>query len=136
MPYMNDVAESLIETLRTFVTLNRHQLAGNAANIEFWFDETRHCLEVIDGYRRRIEAIKKAQANYVAKHHTVNLDYESIAPAKANVPDHELKRIRADVVDAAYKFALRSFKEQIIAQAQFRDLTERIGTTIDPADLR
>lgn len=147
MPYTVEIARALVETLRTFVTLNRHQFAGNVANIEFWYDETRHCLSVIDGYRARIEAIKEAQGRYAAVHQTVtyrNGDggyenderYRSVPPARANLSDQELKELRKSVVDAAYAFALRAFREKRIAEREFGTLVERIGTSIDPADRR
>jgi hypothetical protein len=44
MPYSSDIAMLLAEQLAKFATLNRHQLAGQVANIDFWLGEVRHCL--------------------------------------------------------------------------------------------
>jgi hypothetical protein len=46
--------------LAKFATLNRHQLAGQVANLDFWLAEARHWLDVIDGYRPRFERLKAA----------------------------------------------------------------------------
>jgi hypothetical protein len=139
LSYTLKIADALADTPRVFVTLNRHQLVGNVANIEYWFDEAIHCLGVIDGFRARFQAIKSAQAKYVRDHDTVAFrpgddGAASIPPARPNLSDYELKRVRREVVDAAYAFARRAFKESLIPAASFRALAERIGTTIDPQD--
>ena len=36
MSYMTEIGEVLGKQLMKFVTLNRHQLAGQAANLAFW----------------------------------------------------------------------------------------------------
>ena len=36
MAYMNDISRILADQLAKFATLNRHQLAGQAANLDFW----------------------------------------------------------------------------------------------------
>jgi hypothetical protein len=141
MPYTTEIANALVATLRMFQSLNRHQFAGNAANVEFWIDEAKHCLDVVDGYRTRFDAIKKAQADYVAKHQTVTTGYgddgyRSIPPAKSNLSEQERKQIRKDIVAAAYAFVIRAFKEGLIAEKHVRELVARIGASVDPADLR
>ena len=55
MSYSSQIADLLAAQLTKFVTLNRHQLAGQASNLDFWLLEVRHCLAVIDGYRERFE---------------------------------------------------------------------------------
>jgi hypothetical protein len=141
MPYTTEIAGALASTLRTFLSVNRHQFAGNAANVDFWIGETEHCLAVIDGYRARFEAIKYAQADYIARHDTVTIGhgeegYRSIAPVKGNLSDQDRKQARKDVVDLAYGFVIRAFKERHIAESQLREFVARIGTSIDPADLK
>jgi hypothetical protein len=49
MAYSSDITKTLTLQIRKFVTLNRHQLAGQVANLDFWLAKVRHCLDVIDG---------------------------------------------------------------------------------------
>jgi hypothetical protein len=58
MAYSSDVTRTLTVQITKFVTLNRHQLAGHVASLDFWIAEVRHCLGVIDGYDRRFEQMK------------------------------------------------------------------------------
>ena len=50
MSFSTDIAELVANQLSRFVTLNRHQLAGQAANLEFWVVQVRLALDTIDGY--------------------------------------------------------------------------------------
>jgi hypothetical protein len=36
MAYSSDITKTLTLQIRKFVTLNRHQLAGQVANLDFW----------------------------------------------------------------------------------------------------
>jgi hypothetical protein len=72
--YSSDIAKTLTEQLTRFVTLNRHQLAGQVSNLDFWIGEVRHCFEVIDGYVQRFNRLKTAQSKHVAEHHTIELE--------------------------------------------------------------
>jgi hypothetical protein len=42
MAYLTDISKILADQLTKFATLDRHQLAGQAANLDFWSDELRH----------------------------------------------------------------------------------------------
>ena len=53
MAYSTDLADLLAAQLTRFVSLNRHQLAGQVANLGFWIAEVAHCFEVIDRYGER-----------------------------------------------------------------------------------
>src|SRR5438045_2068513 len=68
--FSTDLAKLVSDQLAQFVTLNRHQLAGHGANLDFWLGEVRQCLEVIDGYKKRFERMRAAQAQHVEAHKT------------------------------------------------------------------
>jgi hypothetical protein len=111
--------------LPKFATLNRHQLAGHVANLDFWLAEARHCLDVIDRYRPRFERLKAAQAAHVAKHRTIEFEpgepyIRGRASQPRSVPDHELKESRRPVRDAAYRFLARCYNEELIDDETFR----------------
>src|SRR3954471_15220205 len=66
-----DMAKLVADQLSRFVTLNRHQLAGQVANLDFWLAEVRHALSVIDGDGVRSVRLEAGQEQYVATHGTV-----------------------------------------------------------------
>src|SRR5439155_5157227 len=70
MSFSENLAKVVADQLARFVTLNRHQLAGHVANLDFWVAQARHALEVIDGYQERFRRLKAGQAEYVATHQT------------------------------------------------------------------
>ncbi|MBI3410516.1 MAG: hypothetical protein HY040_19425 [Planctomycetes bacterium] len=53
MPFSIEIATALTNQLARFTALNRHQLAGQVANLDLWMAEVAHCLVVIDGYNAR-----------------------------------------------------------------------------------
>jgi hypothetical protein len=71
MAYSSEIAKILTDQIAKFATLNRHQLVGHVANLDFWTAEVRHGLDVLDGYKARFERLKAAQARYVSEHGTV-----------------------------------------------------------------
>src|SRR5438046_30269 len=70
MSFSENLTKVVTDQVARFVTLNRHQLAGHVANLEFWLDQVRHALAVIDGYQERFRQLKAGQAEYVAQHQT------------------------------------------------------------------
>ena len=108
MSYSTEISKTLTETLARFATLNPHQLAGHVANIDFWLSEVRHCIEVINGYGKRFEAMTAAQKKYVAEkgtlvYHYICKDYCSICAQGRTpklpyrVPHGTLKKLVASI---------------------------------------
>jgi hypothetical protein len=141
MPFASDMADLVAKQLSRFVTLNRHQLAGQVANLDFWIEEVHHALKVIDGYGERFKSLKRAQAKHVAEHHTTAFALDDpcctqSAPAQLRrVSDAELREARRALCDAAYRFLVRCFKEGLITDARLRAACETLGVSIDRADL-
>ena len=48
MSYSTDIAELVAKQISRLTTLNRHQLVGQVANLDFWLGEVQHALAVID----------------------------------------------------------------------------------------
>jgi hypothetical protein len=142
MPYPSDLAKLLAAQFGKFVTLNRHQLAGQVANLDFWLSEVGHCLDVLDGYSHCFERLKTAQRRYVAEHHTREFDlrdpYDTGAPAAPpkRVPDSVLQEARRSLSDAAYGFLVRCFRDRMIDEATLRQGCDRLGFSIEPKDLQ
>ncbi len=101
---------------------------------------------MIDGYRHRHEVMKESFQDYVNQHATipvqltdridVGIDYGLRLQPPSRIPDSELKTARRRVVDASYQFLRRCFKEKMIDESGFRAGCQRVGTSIDPMDLR
>jgi hypothetical protein len=112
------------------------------ANLDFWLDESAHCLAVLDGYNRRFERLKSAQQKHVAEHHTIEFDFDDPcctrerAAAPTRIPDAQLKEARRCLRESAYRFLVRCFNERMIAEALLRQACDRLGLGIDPTDLR
>lgn len=108
MSYISDIVCTLVRVLEHTRGLPRHQLAAHAANVEFWADEARHALEVIDGYNARFSRMRKAQSEYDREHggHPANdpagwpNSPTSEKPIRPSVGDAERKSLRADVLTA------------------------------------
>ena len=49
MSFSEDMAKVVSDQSSRFVTLNRHPLAGQVMNLDFWIDQARHSLAVLDG---------------------------------------------------------------------------------------
>ena len=143
MAYLTEISKILADQLTKFATLNRHQLAGQAANLDFWCDELQHCLEVIDGYKSRFERMKAAQTQYAADHKTVEYDLDlddpcccsrNVSPPR-RIDHREIQAARQSLCDAMHGFLVRCLRESVIDEARFRALADRFGMTIEPSDL-
>ena len=142
MAYSSDIAKILTDQITKFVTVNRHQLVGHLANLDFWADEVRHCLQVIDGYSRRFERLKTAQMKFAADHGTVEFRLDdprhtriSVAPPR-RVPGQELVEVRRQLRDAFYRFLIRCFHEGLLDEGASRRTCETVGVGVEASDLR
>jgi hypothetical protein len=142
MAYSSELADLVAAQLRRFATLNRHQLAGHVANLDFWLAEARHCLDVIDGYWTRFQRMKAAQAAHVARHGTVEFRPDDpcctttgAIPPKP-LPDAELVEPRRAVCEAAYRFLVRCFHENLIDEATLRRGCEGLEISVETTDVK
>jgi hypothetical protein len=94
------------------------------ANLDFWLDQVRHALAVIDGYGVRFVRMQGAQEHHVAQHGTRQFalgaeDYTpQTRPARPRrVPDRELRQARRELVEAAGRFLERCRAEGLVADA-------------------
>ena len=141
MSFSTDMAKLIGDQISKFVTLNRHQLAGHVANLDFWTAQVRHCLAVIDGYGKRFHMLKVAQAKHVSEHHTTEFSLDDPcctqgmpAPPR-KVPDSELKEARTALCDATHRFLVRCYNDGFLEEAEYRKACEESGIGFDAADL-
>jgi hypothetical protein len=142
MAYSSDITRTLTEQVTKFVTLNRHQLAGHVANLDFWVAEVRHCIDVIDGYDQRFERMKAAQAKQSSERGTVEFRRDDpcctqkSAPPPRRVPGGELVEARRHLCDATYRFLVRCFNEGLIDEGVLRQLCGLLDLGVEASDLR
>jgi hypothetical protein len=105
MPYSLDIAEVLATQLDQLSKLSCRQLAGHIANLEFWLNEVKHCLEVLNGYRGRFEQLREAQKGYIPDHRSRVVEPEFHLPYR--IPDDDLKSRRHELREAFYRFLIR-----------------------------
>src|SRR5262249_2508638 len=141
MAYLIELSSVLTGTLERFATLNRHQLAGHVANLDFWREETWHCLGVIDDYHHRFHRMKVAQTKHAAEHHTVQFSLDDPCctgePAKPprRVADTEIKSARRALCDAFYRFIVRCYNDRLIERDVLEDTTRSLGVGIAAGDV-
>jgi hypothetical protein len=140
MSFSENIAKVVADQLARFVTLNRHQLAGHVANLDFWVAQVRHALDVIDGYSERFRKLKVGQAEQVARYQTTTFQLNDThikgtpSPPK-RVADSALREARRSVTEATYQFLIRCCKDGLIPESQLRATCESLGISVDAADL-
>ncbi len=142
MPYSSDIARILTDQLAKFVTLNRHQLAGQVANLDFWLDEVRHAIHVIDDYGPRFEPSRTLSSSTPRSTGLRN----SISETRATRNSQPHRRggfctptsTRRDVPSAtdAYRFLVRCFNEGFITESVLREACGSLEIGIEARDLR
>ena len=142
MAYMTDIGDILAKQLTKFVTLHRHQIAGQAANLDFWSNEVQHCLEVIDGYKGRFTRMRSAQMAYAADHQTsefsLDPDDPCCFPGKVSPPRRidyrELETARRSLLDAMHRFLVRCRDESLIDETTFLETATRFKIPFEASD--
>jgi hypothetical protein len=140
MAFSSDIAKLVADQLSRFVTLNRHQLAGQVANLDFWLAQARHALAVIDGYGVRFVRMHDAQEQYVVAHGTTEfapgVDYptERKASPPHRIPDRELQKARRALTEAASRFLSRCRKEEFISEARLLAAYASLGIDVESVD--
>lgn len=119
MAYTTEIGTALCSTLEKFVTLEPFQLASHVANLDFWLNEIRHVLAVIDGYEsrfRRMREGEKAYSSGVAIQYEPELSktnefprtyFGAATPLRKGVLSDELVALRQRVCAAAWGFLNR-----------------------------
>jgi hypothetical protein len=141
MAYSLEVCELLTKQIEKFVSLNRHQIAGHIANIEFWSNEVRHALILIDGYRERFAKMSSAQNQYVTQNKVIEYDLnEPYIRGRATPPVRLDKNAqtqgRQQLVGTWRRFVLRCFREGMLSEDDAQKVCEPIGVSLEPSDFR
>lgn len=134
MSFSTDMAGLVANQLSRFVTLNRHQLAGQVANLDFWLAQVRHTLSVIDNYGVRFIQMHAAQEQYTAIHGTTEFALGSDcfptqrkASPPRRVPDRELQKARRALIEAVTRLLERCRRDDLISEEQLTSAFESLG---------
>jgi hypothetical protein len=121
VPYIEHICTPLIETLSHSAGLPANQLAGHAANLDFWISEARHCLTVIDGYQERFDRLRTGQAEYEKEHDVVGMT----PPLRRGAKDQKRKELRRVVCESVERFLARCHREGLLSE---RDLEAALAS--------
>jgi hypothetical protein len=131
MPYIEDITDPLIHTLTHSGGLSVHQLAGHAANLEFWAGEVKHVLDVIDGYPKRFNGIQQGEKEYAERQELKGLPVthgDRTAPRmRRGIKDQELKDLRRRLADAMHHILNRCYNEELITENEL----DHFGAMLD-----
>ncbi len=142
MPYTTEIVKPLADQLAKFVTLNRHQLAGQVANLDFWLDEVRHGLAVIDGYNNRFERLRSAQERHVAEHGTTEFRLtdpcgtQGAPSPPLRAPDGPMREARHALCEATYRWLVLCYREGLITEQSVRHACRELDIGVEASDLR
>jgi hypothetical protein len=132
MSFSMDMAELVANQLSRFVTLNRHQLAGQVANSIFGLPKfATPFVSLMDGVR--FIQMKAAQERYVAAHGTIEfaLNDEEGRGAKASpphrIPDRELQKAHRALTKAAFHFFDRCRRDGLISALRLTEALKLLG---------
>ncbi len=124
MSFSTELAGLVAGQVSRFVTLNRHQLAGQVANLDFWLAQIRNALAALDGYGVRFIRMHAAQEQYIGVREITEcsagaaypIDQKASPPRR--VPDREIQKARRALVEAARRFLERCRKDGFISESQ------------------
>lgn len=137
MSFSTELAGLVANQLARFVTLNRHQLIGQVANLDFWLDQAANVLAVIDGYGVRFVRLGAAQEQYIGAHGTTefalgaNHRTEKRASPPRRVPERELQKARRALVETATAFLRRCRDDGAISDEVLNAALKRLGVEAD-----
>src|SRR5437867_496289 len=122
--YVEDICAPLIKALNHSAGLPAHQLAGHAANVDFWISEAKHCLTVIDGYQERFGRLRAGQAEYEKQHEVVGTG----SPLRRGAKDQARQELRRAVCEAIEQFLGRCHQEGLLSEKDLKAALGSLGT--------
>jgi len=127
MSYVDDVCIALAHVLDRASFHRDARLAGYAANLDFWVDEVRHCLDCIAGYERRFRRLVAARQEY-ASARGIELD---LAMTRRTSTDDELRKLEQRVKSSAQSFLRVCCKTGYIDHKKKREIEDYLGFRIN-----
>ncbi len=123
VPYLAAIRLPAIKTLTHSAGLPANQLAGHAANLEFWVGEAKHCLAAIDGYWERFKRLRTRQVEY-EKQHNMPVTVVSLRRGIGDADRQELRRV---LLEAIEQFLSRCRREGLISTEELKAALAELG---------
>jgi hypothetical protein len=123
VPYVESISTPLIETLNHSAGLPANQLAGHAANVDFWINEAQHCLAVIDGYQNRFDRLRAAQTEYEKQQCIPS----NAPPLRRGTQDHKRQELRRALCDAIERFLTRCRDDNLLSERNLHSALRSLG---------
>lgn len=147
MIYSAEKENLISEQLKKFTSGYTHHVVGHFANIDFWINEAKEALNVINDHKHRFDSMYNAQKKWIEEHQPVVHEYCPMcggkcefSDGKPTLPEFKHKRVLADakkdLADAAYFFLVRCFRIGLLTKEALKEKCDLIETSIDPNDLK
>jgi hypothetical protein len=133
MAYTIEIANIVARTVGKFASLNSFQLSGHSANLDFWQQEIKHALDLLDGYDARQRVRTLAQKDYIHKHETRQHGF-SVTPERSVVSKDALTTARRELTDAFYHFVRRCYSERLLTTEESKLALDSCGIGTEPGD--
>jgi hypothetical protein len=127
LSYLDDVCLPLIKLLDAASFHKGVQLAGYAANLDFWVGETRHAMDVLAGYEIRFQRLKDARTQHAALRRE-QLDETAI---RRTVTDAESTKLDSQLRSTAQRFLKLCCEAGYIDHNKQREIEQLLGIRIN-----
>jgi hypothetical protein len=142
--YSTDRADLLTSALGRMASLHAHQLAGQAANIDFWVQEASGALQALDEYPERFRRLHEAQVTWVEVNQTriihcpicrAPCEFGAAKPSKPRrVPSKAIENSRGKLRKEMRHFLLRLFRLGVLGETTIREQCEVLQIPLEPED--
>ncbi len=145
MSYSTDRAALLTQLLERMSTQHAHQIASQAANVDFWIAETGAALSALNGYPARFRKLSRAHKLWVQENDTKVGFYCPVCqggcefgPARPSsprrVPSSAIDKSRRALHQAIRRFLLRMYRTELLSELEVRELCEELDVNLEPED--
>lgn len=150
MIYTVERANLITKQLKKFTDSYAFMVAGQFANVDFWIGEVVSAALALDEHKARFDKMYEAQHNWIEEKQVRVPNYchicngicelshaRYVKPAiPKNLASAEKKESRKELIDSAYYFLVRCHNIGLINEEELKRYCSRIGTSIDPNDLK
>ena len=117
MTYTEELCSLLLSRLERARQLPVHLAVEYSALVNFWLDEIRHCLNVLDDYPERIATMRDAQRPFLRQLGRAG------SPFRRGLSDSRRSELRTSLVNASRSLLARLVKDKLISDDDIRRAT-------------
>ena len=127
MSYVDEVCYALVRVLDHAAVHKDVRLAGYAANLDFWVEEIRHCLDCLAGYERRHARLADARTQFAGQH---RIELDPVLTTRTTTDD-ELRKLEARLTSAAQRFLKLCCEHGYVDHKRQREIEVYVGIRIN-----